>query len=308
MYHELRKRGTSAAAAIRGGTIACITLAGLLLGTGEARVADLLGTAPTYASRVLGPVPNEQAITRRIWAPGLDDGYVPQGLAVVGGALYVASYRSVDVKQDRGPCRVFRIDMTSGATTGTLDLPAGCGHAGGLARGSAGRLFAVDTREVYDIELTPGPGLGRVARTIKLLGKVKGSFAAGSADALWLGSYASEPGAKIFKIPFAVLKSEVAEADATQVLTLPTAAQGAAFDAAGRLWITRSTSRFGELHRLDPASGATQAQYAMAIGVEDLSFDADGGLWTVSEAGSRRWLRWDTFFPVVFRLDPAKLR
>jgi len=290
------------------GAIASIVLAGLALSVSDALAADPSGTAPTYASRTLGPVPNGQAITRRIWAPGLDDGYVPQGLAVVAGALYVASYHSVDVKQDRGPCRVFRIDMTSGATTGTLDLPASCGHAGGLARGPAGRLFVADTRTVYEIELTGAASLGRIVRTIKLLGNVKGSFAAGSADALWLGSFAREGEAKLFKVSFGALKSAVAEADATQVVALPTAAQGAAFDPAGRLWITRSTSRFGELRRLDPASGATQAQYSMPIGVEDLSFDADGGLWTVSEAGSRRWLRWTTFFPVVFRLDPAKLR
>ena len=288
--------------------IASIILTGLALSMGDALAADPLGTAPTYASRTLGPVPNGQAITRRIWVPGLDDGYVPQGLAVVAGALYVASYHSVDVKQDRGPCRVFRIDMTSGATTGTLDLPASCGHAGGLARGPAGRLFVADTRTVYEIELTGAASLGRIVRTIKLLGNVKGSFAAGSADALWLGSFAREGEAKLFKVSFGALKSAVAEADATQVVALPTAAQGAAFDPAGRLWITRSTSRFGELRRLDPASGATQAQYSMPIGVEDVSFDADGGLWTVSEAGSRRWLRWTTFFPVVFRLDPAKLR
>jgi len=295
----------SATAPIR---VGAIVLAGLALSVSNTLAADPLGTAPTYASRALGPVPNGQAITRRIWAPGLDDGYVPQGLAVIGGALYVASYRSVDVKQDRGPCRLFRLDMTSGATTGMLDLPASCGHAGGLARGPAGRLFVADTRTVYEIELTGAASLGRVVRTIKLLGDVKGSFAAGSADALWLGSFAREAGAKLFKIPFGTLKSAVAEADATQVLALPTEAQGAAFDSAGRLWITRSTSRFGELRRLDPASGATQAQYSMPIGVEDLSFDADGGLWTVSEAGSRRWLRWATFFPVVFRLDPTKLR
>jgi hypothetical protein len=296
------------AASIRGGAIASTIILGLALSVGEVHAADPLGTAPTYASRALGPIPNERAITRRIWAPGLDDGYVPQGLAVVAGALYVASYRSVDVKQDRGPCRLFRLDMTSGATTAALDLPASCGHAGGLARGPAGRLLVADTRTLYEIELTQGPGLGRVVRAIKLLGNVKGSSAAGSADALWLGTFARDPGAKLFKIPFGALKPTVNEADATQTLTLPTEVQGAAFDAAGQLWITRSTSRFGELRRLDPASGATQAQYAMPIGMEDLSFDANGGLWTVSEAGSRRWLRWATFFPIVFRLDPVKLR
>jgi streptogramin lyase len=84
--------------------------------------------------------------------------------------------------------------------------------------------------------------------------------------------------------------------------------QGAAFDAAGRLWITRRGSTFGELQRLDPGSGAVVEQFAMPAGVEDISFDPQGGLWAVGEAGSRRWLSWATFFPVVFRLEPGSLR
>ena len=291
-------------------TILLLLLAGLAPLSGDANAADPLGAAPTYARRALAAVPNGQAITLRIWAPGLDDGFVPQGLSVVAGSLYVSSYRSVDVKQDRGPCRLHRVDMTTGATTGMLDLPASCGHAGGLAKGPPGRLFVADTRMAYEVALgePASAGIGRVVRTIKLAGEVKGSFAAGSADALWLGTFAREPGARLFKFPFAALKTELREADALQTVSLPIEAQGAAFDARGLLWVTRSSGKFGELQRLDPASGKTQARYAMPAGVEDLSFDGNGGLWAVSEAGSQRWLRWPTFFPVIFRLDPARLR
>lgn len=291
-------------------TLLLIMLGGLALSTSDALAADPLGTAPTYANRPLGPVPNGQAITQRIWVPGLDDGYVPQGLTVTASALYVSSYRSVDVKQNRGPCRLFKLDMISGATVGEFDLPASCGHAGGIAKGPRGRLFVADTRAVYEIELArPGTqGLGRVTRVIKLAGNVRGSFAAGSADALWLGTFARGPEGKLYKIPFAALRAELRDTGATQVIPLPSESQGAAFDAAGRLWITRSTSKFGELVQLDPVSGTIAKRYAMPIGIEDLSFDGTGGLWSLSEAGSKRWLRWPTFFPVIFRLDLAKLR
>jgi hypothetical protein len=46
----------------------------------------------------------------------------------------------------------------------------------------------------------------------------------------------------------------------------------------------------------------------MPIGIEDLGIDERGGLWAVSEAGSQRWSKWSEQFPVVFRLDPQRLR
>jgi hypothetical protein len=200
--------------------------------------------------------------------------------------------------------------MATGATRATLDLPPSCGHAGGLAKGQPGRLFVADTRMVYEVVLAPAesPAVGEVARSFVLEGEVSGSFAAGSADSLWLGTYAREPGAKLFKIPFERLRSPIRAEDATHVVRLATEVQGAAFDQSGRLWITRSTGTFGELLTLDPASGDIEGRHAMPAGVEDISFDESGGLWTLSEAGSKRWIGWSTFFPVIFRLDIAKLR
>lgn len=262
------------------------------------------GRAPTHTGRALSDVPNAQAITRRIWAPGLDEGYVPQGLTVTGGALYVSAYLSADPGQDRGPCRLYRLDPGSGAVLGALDLPAACGHAGGLAKGPGGSIFLADTRIVFEI----APGGTAVLRSFRLAGAVKGSFAAGSTDALWLGSFERGKAGTLYRFPFSALRPVLSEADAAAALPLPSEAQGAGFDGQGRLWLTRSTGKFGELLRLDPASGAVEARHAMPAGVEDLSFDASGRLWTLSEAGSRRWNGWTTYFPLVFALDPARLR
>ena len=275
----------------------------------------VLGSAPTYSDRALGkspagPLPNEAAIERRIWVPGLDDGYVPQGLTVVDGAIYVGSYRSIDTAVGRGPCRLYRIDPESGKTTGELDLPATCGHAGGLARGAAGRLWVADTRVVFEIALAErgSPTIGTVLREVPLTGKVKGAFAAGTADALWLGSYERDGPGRIWRIPHEKIGATIGDDAATLSFEVPSRAQGAAFDAKGALWITRSGATLGEVMRLDPTTGTREARHALPDGVEDLSFDAAGRIWTLSEAGSRRWLGWATFFPVLFRLDPARLR
>jgi sugar lactone lactonase YvrE len=268
---------------------------------------------PVYTDRTLSEAPNAGAMSRLIWSPGLDEGYVPQGLTVLDGAIFVGAYRSEDTKQSRGPCRIYRLDPKIGAVTGSLDLPSQCGHAGGLARGQTGRLWVADTREIFDIELTPaGNTIGRVVRSIRLTGALKGSFAASTADALWLGTYSKEPGARLYKLPFTKLSPEtgsLSEQDAEGSATLPTTkVQGAAFDAAGRLWVTRSGSTFGELLQLDQRTGAIIKRFAMPAGIEDISFAPDGGIWAVSEAGSKRWLGWETFFPVVFRLQPDLLR
>lgn len=275
----------------------------------------ILGTAPTYSDRkpgstAPGPLPNEAAIDRRIWVPGLDDGYVPQGLTFVDGSLYVGSYRSADKDTGKGPCRVYRIDPDSGKTTGQLDLPQSCGHAGGLARGTHGRLWVADTRIIFEIALSDraNPALGQVIRSVALTGSVTGSFAAGTADALWLGRYDRQAPGRLWRFPFARIGASIGDGNSTHSLEIPSRAQGAAFDGKGQLWITRSGATLGELVRLDPATGQATTRFRLPDGVEDLSFDGKGRLWTLSEAGSRRWLGWATYFPILFRIDRARLR
>lgn len=272
--------------------------------------ADTLGKAPAYAIRALSEVPNAAAVTRRIWAPGLDAGFVPQGVTIAGSAVFVTAYRSVDPAVNVGPCRLYRLDPETGTVTGMLDLPPSCGHAGGLTRGTPGHLVVADTRVVFEIAIdTPSTtNIGRVVRTVALDKSVKGSFVASSATALWLGEYARDGAPKLLKFTWPPVSKSLKAEDASAAMPLPLLAQGAAFDSRGRLWVTRSGSKFGELLELHPETGSVRGTYAMPAGIEDLSFDALGGMWSVSEAGARRWAGWATFYPILFRLDPTRLK
>jgi hypothetical protein len=62
------------------------------------------------------------------------------------------------------------------------------------------------------------------------------------------------------------------------------------------------------LQKVDARSGAVIAAHDAVIGIEDVTFDRDDRLWSVSEAGSRRWLRWSASYPIIFQIDISKLR
>ncbi|HUS97228.1 MAG TPA: hypothetical protein VMX97_10845 [Hyphomicrobiaceae bacterium] len=272
--------------------------------------ADSLGNRPAYTSRELSAVANREAITKSIWAPGIDDGYVPQGITFIEGGVYMSAYLSTTLSPARGPCRVYRLDPATGAVTSTLDLPSSCGHAGGLARGPARQLFVADTRHLYLVQLAKpnSKTLGRIDRTMRLAGDVKGSFAAGQGPFLWLGTYRRDGDGRLYKFSAANLPEKIDETSAVHSLPLPLRSQGATFDHKGRLWVSQSSGGFGSITILDPTSGDVLKRYETAIGVEDLSFDKNGQLWTVSEAGSIRWSKWHQFFPVIYRLDVSKLK
>lgn len=290
---------------------AAALIAWLILPVGESHAQAPLGIAPTFSARELTVVPNAQALQKQIWLPGIDDGYVPQGIVFADGKLFVSSYRSADQKQDRGPCRLYAIETNTGTVLGNLDLPETCGHAGGLAVISSGRLLVSDTRVVFEVELSPGDSaqIGRVVRSIRLRGSVKGSFAAAEADGFWLGQYERAEPARMFKFPWSALdKAELAETDAVETVSIPIFAQGAAFDASGALWIMRSGSKLGELVKLDCKTSAVIERFDMPVGAEGISFAPDGSLWTLSEAGSQRWSQWKAFYPMAFRFDMKLLK
>lgn len=276
-----------------------------------------LGVRPAHIDTEHADVPNSDAMIHRIWAPGIDEGYVPQGVTVADGQVLISSYRSTDTKVSQGPCRVFRIDPRDGRVTGQFDMPETCGHAGGLAYAGQGMLIVADTRRLYRIDMASAfrdGGIGNAMRgTVTLTGPLKGSFAAFDGNAIFIGSSEKDAArAKAFYLPYTLFDRQqdtpVDERAAIRSFSIGTDAQGAAFDQAGQLWLTFSNSKVGRLERVDPASGAVLAHYNMVIGMEDIGFDASGLLWSVSEAGSLRWSKWSTRFPVVFSLDTGKLR
>lgn len=196
---------------MRAGRAAFACVLGL---SGLVGAADVLGRKPAYLTLAPSSVPNQRAITRMIWAPGLDDGYVPQGLTVAEGIVLMSAYRSTDPKVGTGPCRVFRIDPRTGISSGFFDLPPECGHAGGLVYLGKDSLVVADTRRVYRIEMgraftersaQDAPrGTGRLGR------EVKGSFVDFDGRDLWLGVYdKDESRSKIYRFHRSLSKGKV---------------------------------------------------------------------------------------------------
>lgn len=289
-------------------------LAFLLAPTAPALASEPLGTPPTYMQRsVTAEVPNGEAIAWRAWVPGLDEGFVPQGLTVAEGQIILGTYKGTD----GSGCRLYRIDPTDGRTIGVYDMPARCGHAGGLAYAGDGRLFVSDTWVLFELDLVkafgPDAGEAAVVRQVSLNFPMRGSFLAYGDAALWIGEFKKPGTAQMWRVPLAAVETPaqprgLTETDSTAVLTIAAASQGAAFDPSGNLWLSQSSSQFGRLQKVDPKDGRVLAEYRAVAGIEDLGFDEGGMLWAASEAGSRRWPNWPTNYPFLMRIDPARLQ
>lgn len=282
----------------------------------SACAADPLGTKPAHIAGDASPADNEQAIATKIWMPGIDDGYVPQGLAIAEGYVLVSSYKSTDPKVGRGPCRVYKINTRTGRTEGQFDMPDDCGHAGGMAYAGRNMLIVADTRRLYKIDMAKAfadaHARNALIATLNLAGEVKGSFVDFDGSSILVGSSEKDAAkAKAFFLPFELFESNngatIDQQAATRSFPIAADAQGAAFDQQGGLWLTFSNSKHGLLQKVDPISGKVLAQHAMIIGTEDIAFDQQGKLWSVSEAGSLRWSKWSKTFPIVFEIDVMKL-
>lgn len=301
-------------------TLAAIALLVLVGGAVAADAPVPMGMKPSYLESVATDVPNADAIGRRIFAPGLEEDWVPQGLAVVGPHVLVSSYKPTpNLDSNMGPCRVFRLEAATGKAAGQFDVPLeNCrSHAGGMAYLGGGRLVLADTRMVSLIDLPKALAAGSAAgaiRTVPIGGALRGSLAASEADQAWVGHWSREAAAsRLFRIGpgfFEAAAAPVDESRTVESIAIPTESQGAAFDAAGNLWVTGSKgNEWAKLRRLD-RRGNVLASYDVPIGIEGIAFDAAGKLWAVSESGTRKYLRWgDKFnFPFVFEIDLAKLR
>ena len=299
-------------------------LATIVLCAGAAVVAPLpgepvavLGTAPRIEPGELSRVPNADAITNRIWMPALDAGFVPQGLTVAGNHVLVAAYHSTSYRRSRGESRVFAVDMKSGDSVGEFLLPDDVGHPGGLANDRRGTLFVADRGKLYRIDLARALADGDTRAAI--LGRadvdraIGPSFLAWHADHLWFGPYEKYGEPRLYRYPVAEVFPEhgsvyLTGTDDVHSIPIDVRTQGAAFDGEGNLWLSQSGSDGGVVQRLDAATGDLLDLFAVTAGIEDLSFDGTGTLWSVSEAGSLRWRRWETYFPLIFSLDVGRLK
>ncbi len=278
------------------------------------------GEAPRYTERALSATPLDSAIRQRHWAPGLNQGYVPQGLTYARGTLFVGTYFSTEPQTNRGPAKIFAVDPKNGAVIGGFDLPASIGHADGLAATpDGGILYLADNgRALYAFDLPRSLQAGTAVavgepRKLDKDPALGSNFLSFDGKLLWFGRYSREDAAaRLIAADPATLfggnTKPFRTAEAVRSLPLPFHAQGATFDAKGNLWISASNGRMGKLYRIDTQTGAVLAQHDAMAGLEDLTRGDNGLLWSVGEAGSQRWNSWATFFPLLFSFDPAALR
>ena len=74
-------------------------------------------------------------------------------------------------------------------------------------------------------------------------------------------------------------------------------------------WMSASQGEaVSRLYRVDRKTGAILAQYDMPPRIENISFDADGKLWAISESGALKYQKDKQHFPVIFEIDVSKLK
>ena len=279
-----------------------------------ATAAGIAGGRPSYSDRTLSEPPNAGAIRARLWAPDIDLGLVPQGVTVVGDSVLLSAYNGAG---GLPTCRLYRIDRRTLAVTGRFDLPPMCRHAGGLAYAGGKRLFVADTEHLFEVDLGKAFDAASagdpVVRILSLPFPLRGSFIAYRDGALWIGVYTKPEPGRVLRFPLKLIDAnpqwlELREEQASASVETAPRSQGASFDREGFLWLSQSSSQFGRLQKVDPKNGKVLASYAAVAGIEDLGFDVDGTLWAVSEAGSKRWFNWPTYYPVLFSIDVRALR
>ena len=290
--------------------------AGIAMST-DAMGGSVQGVAPTVKPGTLSEVSNAAAIETRIWLPRLDEGFVPQGLTVIGDRVLVAAYKSTSPRLSRGESRIFSVNMKSGKLVGEFRLPDEVGHPGGLANDRRGTLFVADRGKLLMIDLERAFADGHADAATRgradIDRDIGPSFLTWHDGHLWFGPYERYGEPRLYRFAVTDIFPPGANVyltadDADHSIPIDVRTQGAAFDKGGFLWLSQSSGSGGVVQRLDPTSGDLLDLFELMAGVEDLSFDARGQLWTASEAGSLRWRAWDTYYPLIFSVDTARLR
>jgi streptogramin lyase len=177
-----------------------------------------------------------------------------------------------------------------------------------------GKLLLADTRQIFLIDVDKALASGTSAgasKAVKVAGDLRGSYATFDGKDAWIGTWTKEqPKARMFRLDARLFDDfdgqTVKEDRALESIPVPLEAQGAAFDHAGNLWVSASSGKFGRLYRMD-RQGNVKASFEMVAGLEDLTVDASGQLWGLSESGTRKYMAWATHFPFIFRIDTGKL-
>jgi hypothetical protein len=249
---------------------------------------------------------------------GRDQGMVGQGVAWHDGTVLHSVYPKPGYAKEGECARVAVNDATTGDPLGQFLLPSDIKHAGGLAVICDGEVLVSDTHVIYRIDLNKAMKDGNCDNAVlgrRELDGIHGSTVAcdPATGQVFIAEYSkSDSGGTghYFDAGTLLGKGESAPLsprDAARTIKLPSYVQGAAWDKAGNLWLSRSQLSWGELVRVDPAQGRVLERHDTVAGIEDIEFDGSGKLWSLSETGAQPYEYATAHFPEVFRLDVTRL-
>jgi hypothetical protein len=261
---------------------------------------DVRGARPTYTSQRLASFANDDALCAGVWLPRPRAQLVPQALALGGRhTAWVVGYRTGPMGER--PCRLFRIDLRTGKRVTYQPQVVGrvgtqpqqyCRHGGGVAA-AGGMLWIVEKHKLWRYDPRRAGSSPEATRVWRVQMPVQGSTVVVRGDLLGLVPFTKTGTPSIRWYRFAdVLRRGVTDLADTakapkqvapvRLTRVPTYVQGAAFGPKGRLFVTRSSTRCGELMALGGR------RIAFVPGAEQLQLDTGGKrLWVVSESGAR---------------------
>jgi hypothetical protein len=260
--------------------------------------------------------PNGGAICDATWVPGHDpagtDNYsyfVPQGLALINDNLaLVSGYNDFiygEGEDEDNVCEIHTVNLAAGVGEDQVEasayLPTGCGHAGGIAIDSSDNIWVSDTHTLYRLDNTLA-----VVQTIELKGELSGSFLTEDGSTLWLGRWEKDTVGAMYQYGIDQLidvgNGELTNDTSIATRVIPAGVQGATLDLNGEMWTSMSTSTWGRIGT--PNSWGDQCM-RFGPGSEEITFDSQGRLVSVFEAGTRKY--GDEFFPVIASFYPYSL-
>lgn len=264
-----------------------------------------MGAMPRYLTMLDLKFPNAQAVVRSAFVPGLDEGFVPQGLARYGGDFLLSGYMSGGTHHS---CRVYWVGGNDLAAREQFDVPVKCNHAGGIAVSPQGQIAIGDSGRL--IVWTPSKGSIRPVsgiNEVKFTGNIRGTFLSATAQGLVIGSYYKDSGVTAAQtFPWKILGyRDISPRDITTTVNLLPQTQGAVRLNDGYFW-TSSQGNPNMISYVAP-NGVVQNSFPFVRGLQGVVPGPNGTIWTVSESGAAPYTKRSDVYPSIMQIDPSKL-
>ena len=280
---------------------------------------DVRGRAPDYLPRALSSFSLRDAVCAAAWAPRLEAGFTPQGLAVHDGEAWVGGYDLTAPGGERW-CWVLRVDLSSGRLlqeqrTLTATVPGGdtvsCRHGGGPTTSRAG-LWMTEKARLWLLDASTLQPL----RVWRLDHPVRGSFAVIDGETrLGIGAFrGADVGRSVGSLYWYDVSTLLASGDrvltagrATSSRPLPPLAQRAVWGSPGPgqregLWVALSHTTCGVL-------AGPGGRIAFVPGAEGVAVAGGPNLWVASESTAREYFERGgrPVVPSLVRLDTSRM-